>query len=216
MKLLAWIRGEIRHSTLVAVGLLVACGLAVQIPLVVRAQTAKQELDRVRREPIIDGRAAGGVQLGDTMVVVTKKLGGLPEKVEEFEEGRRRDFLYVWTDGQAQWALGVVFREDVVTAIWIVASRRPPQPYPYQGRTNRGYQIGDPTERLRALYGAPDAVIADLGLQTFWWYRAAGLLISPGERIVRGDAESSLIVLDPRATVQDVRRLLHLPPEQGQ
>ncbi len=194
--------------------LILAVGLAVQIPLGVHGQTLTPELDRARREPIIDGKRAAGIQLGDTEDAVIKTFRGLPWKTEAFEEGARRDFIYVGVDPQAQWTfgLGITFRQNRVQAIHIFGGRRPPGAYPYQGRTSRGYQLGDPPDRLRALYGAPDEVLSQRpGVQEFWWYRAAGLLISPGERAVRGEMEASLIVLSPQATPAEVRRLLHLP-----
>jgi len=194
--------------------LIVVVGLSVLAPLGLHGQTLTPELDRARREPIIDGKGAAGIQLGDTEDAVIKTLGGLPWKIEEFEGGARRDFFYVGVDPQAQWTLGlgITFRRDRAQAIHIFGGRLPPGAYPYQGRTSRGYQLGDPPDRLRALYGAPDEVLSQRpGVQEFWWYRAAGLIISPGERAVRGEMEASLIVLNPQATPAEVRRLLHLP-----
>ncbi len=193
--------------------LIVAIGFAVQVPPGLHGQTLTPELDRARRGPIIDGRGAAGIQLGDTAEAVIQKLGGLPWKTEEFEGGARRDFLYAAVDLQGQWALvlTISLRQNRAQAIQIVAARRPPAAHPYQGRTSRGYQLGDSPARLRALYGAPDEVISMRpGSQEFWWYRAAGLLITPPERDVRGEMETSLIVLNPHATLAEVRRLLHL------
>ena len=193
------------------ISLIVAVGLVIQAPIG-ETQPLTAELDLARREPIIDGTGAAGIQLGDTVEAVIKRLGGLPWKTEEFEGGARRDFFYVGVDPQAQWTLGlgITFRQNRVQAIHIFGGRRPPGAYPYQGRTSRGYQVGDPPDRLRALYGAPDETLRH-GLQEFWWYRAAGLLISPGERAVRGEMEASLIVINPQASPAEVRRLLHLP-----
>jgi len=173
-----------RRLRLLGAGVLVACGVVAPTLGGVAAQTLSPALDRVRNEPIVDGKAAGGVQLGELRQAVIKRFGGLPTKTEEFEAGAREDFLYVGADPRGQWGLvlGIVFRRERVRAIWIVASRRPPEPFPYGGATSRGYRIGEPVERLRALYGPPDAVMPDLGLQIFWWYRAAGLVVAPGER----------------------------------
>ncbi|MGH9252104.1 MAG: hypothetical protein ACRD0W_21685 [Acidimicrobiales bacterium] len=154
-------------SWLAGVGLLIAWGVVVQTPGGVTAQTLSPALDRARNEPIVDGKAAGGVQLGELQQAVIKRFGGLPAKIESFEAGARQDFLYVGADPAGQWALvlGIVFRQERVHAISIVVSRRPPEPFPYGGATSRGYRIGEPVERLRALYGSPDAVMPDRGPQ---------------------------------------------------
>ena len=81
-------------------------------------------------------------------------------------------------------------------------------------RTVRVFSFGgDPGPRLRALYGSPDAVIAEPAgcRREYWWYQRAGMVVTPDERVVQGEAEVALIVLSPDASLIEVRRLLNLP-----
>jgi hypothetical protein len=97
-----------------------------------------------------------------------------------------------------------ITRQDQVQAIEIVSARRPPEAHAYQGSTTRDYRLGDPGPRLRALYGSPDAVIAEPAgrRREYWWYQRASMVVTPDERVVQGEAEVALIVLSPE-TVED-------------
>ena len=140
---------------------------------------------------------------------------GRPFKVEKFEAGARRDFLYAACGPGTIWGLVItaIIRRDQVQAIEIVSARRHPEPHAYQGSTTRGYRLGDPGSRLRALYGAPDEVIVEPpARREYWWYQKAGLVVAPDERVVQGEVEVALIVLSPDAPLIEVRRLLNLEP----
>ena len=168
-------------------------------------------LDRARREPIADGRGAAGLRLGDQIATVTNTLGS-PFKVETFEAGARQDFLYAAFGPGEVWGLVItaIIRQNPVQAIEIVSARRPPEAHPYLGSTTLGYRLVDPGSRLRALYGAPDLVIVE-HRREYWWYQRAGIVVTPDERVIQGEAERALILLSPNASLIEVRRLLNLP-----
>ena len=171
-------------------------------------------LDRARREPIADGRGAAGLRLGDQIVAVTNALGS-PFKIETFEAGARQDYLYAAFGPGEVWGLVItaIIRQNQVQAIEIVSARRPPEAHPYLGSTALGYRLGDPGSRLSAPYGTPDATIVEPGgeRREYWWYQRAGIVVTPDERVIQGEAERALILLSPNASLNEVRQLLNLP-----
>lgn len=176
------------------------------------AQQSTAALDLARRQPIVDGQGLAGIRLGDTEEAVMAKLGGLPWKTTTSSDGWRRSHLYVaMSSADEGMTIEVTFtlEEARAEAITLRSGRQPNRQYSYEGRTTRGYRLGEPKDRLRAVYGMPDEVIPSFaGSDELWWYRGAGLVAFPGEKTIQGTHETRLTVVRPNLTSEQMRRLV--------
>lgn len=169
--------------------------------------------ERVRREPIIERQGAAGIRLGDSEEAIIRKLGILPAKTSVSSDGLRKHLLFVASGPWYEWGIVIevtlTFPQGAAEAIGILVGRRPPEAYQYEGRTTKGYGLGESKDRLRALYGEPDEIVTGPpGSDELWWYRATGLVVVPGEKTVMDQNEAKLIVVRPHLKPDELRHLI--------
>jgi hypothetical protein len=88
------------------------------------------------------GESLGGVQLGDTTAAVTKRWGS---RHTSCALCKRTTWLYSYR-GRGPAGAAVSFRNERVAAVFTLG-------VPRGWRTSRGVALGDPAERVQALYG---------------------------------------------------------------
>lgn len=174
---------------------------------------AQTSLEWARTQPIVEGESAAGIRLGDSEDAVVTALGGAPLRSEWLAGGARRDLVYEFGESSGDWdvTIRVTFTsaEMGVEAIHVIIARRPSVASPYLGQTARGYRPSQPSDWARALYGAPDAMIATSPDSTaLWWYRQAGIVFLPGEKVGGERNETRFIVLNPYLSPDDLVRLI--------
>ncbi|HEV8641982.1 MAG TPA: hypothetical protein VGV13_12855 [Methylomirabilota bacterium] len=196
-----------RVKTAVAFGFLV-CSL-VAVP----DGAGTTAIDQALQQPIIEGQAAAGIRLGDSESAAINRLGALPFKTDQSLDGSRRDLIYVIAPPSREWGvlmrLTFTLRQAGVEMIHLTVVRQAGVALPYTGRTSKGYQPGEPKDRLRILYGPPDEVITiPPGTAEFWWYKGVGLVVSPGEQTIGDERQARLIVVKPHLSLAEVRELV--------
>ena len=170
------------------------------------------DIERLRREPILDGEGAAGLKLGDSYEIMVQKLGAPGRTWSPTRQSSLVEHAYVW-DGPGQaWQIALSVKFSIgsvgIDIIEVSAMRRGTTGFPYLGRTRLGYAAGDSGARLRNLYGKPDLVLGVHLVDRDWfWYSKAGLIVSP---LVKGDDHevAQLSVLRPNASPDEARRLL--------
>jgi hypothetical protein len=88
------------------------------------------------------GKSLGGVRLGDTTAAVTKRWGS---RHTSCALCKRTTWLYSYR-GRGPAGAAVSFRNERVAAVFTLG-------VPRGWRTSRGVALGDPAERVQALYG---------------------------------------------------------------
>jgi hypothetical protein len=88
------------------------------------------------------GESLGGVQLGDTTAAVTKRWGS---RHTSCALCKRTTWLYSYR-GRGPAGAAVSFRNERVAAVFTLG-------VPRGWRTSRGVALGDPAEKVQALYG---------------------------------------------------------------
>jgi len=176
------------------------------------AEEAQTAWHTVRHRPIVDGESLAGVRLGETVDDATRALGVAPADIGHENLKSRAEYLYALRGPNDDWALMITAMLTIgspqVEAIHMTVLRRNERVLPYVGLTKRGYRSGESTTRLRTLYGTPDEIFQRLAsTPVWWWYRDAGLIVSPE---VQGDQylASQIAVVRPRLTASEVRRLV--------
>lgn len=143
--------------------------------------------------------------------IALASLGALPFKTDQSLDGSRRDLIYVIAPPSREWGILIrltfTLRQAGLEMIHLTVARRETVASPYLGRTSRGYRPGDPKERLRSLYGSPDEVMTPSGGPEFWWYKAAGLVVLPGEETIGDERQAKLMVVRPNLSSAEVREL---------
>jgi hypothetical protein len=115
------------------------------------------EIDRLSREPILDGEGVAGLKLGDSYDVMVHKLGAPGRTWHATSQGSVVEHAYAW-DGPGQaWQIGLSVKFTIgslgIDVIEVSALRRGTTGFPYLGRTRLGYAAGESEGRLRSLYG---------------------------------------------------------------
>lgn len=185
--------------------------LTLMLAVSALGQTTSEMWETARRQPIVDGQGAVGIRLGDDLQSIVQKLGP-PDRSDAENRSSTMGHLWQHVGPNADWhlALNVSYTigQTGADAIHVTAVRRNrTTPFPYLGRTQKGYAVGEGIERLRALYGTPDHIFALPPAAPRWfWYRAAGLVVSPP---VQGDYEATqFAVLRPNTSADEAHRLL--------
>jgi hypothetical protein len=95
-----------------------------------------------RRGVLTPGKRLGGVRLGDTTAAVTKRWGS---RHTSCALCKRTTWLYSYR-GRGPAGAAVSFRNERVAAVFTLG-------VPRGWRTSRGVALGDPAEKVQALYG---------------------------------------------------------------
>ena len=185
--------------------------MALVLAIPALAQTTGEQWEAARRLPILDGEGLLGIRLGDALPVIVHKLGP-PGRSDPDNLRSTMEHTWQYVGPNEDWQLGLSVRYTIgqtgADAIHMLALRRnSTMPFPYLGRTRRGYAVGEGVERLHALYGAPDRTFTLPATAPRWsWYRAAGLVVSVP---VQGNYQATQIaVLRPNISADEAYRLL--------
>lgn len=152
-------------------------------------------------EPIIEGKGAAGINLGDTEVKVVEKMGGLPHVVQGF--GKPHKTL---TYGNMTEKGGVfinIFMENNSVVGVEIQSIPTVQGHLYKGKTQSGFQFGDSLGKIKELYGEPYKAHNFGNKNKILWYKKDGVILeyfSDKEDIGEG-APSVIVIMKPNSGI---------------
>lgn len=162
---------------------------------------AQQPLsDDVFNQPIIEGSGAAGIKLGDTEVNVVAKMGGLPHVVQGFGKPQKT-LTYGNMTEKGGVFINIFMENNSVVGIEIM-SVPTVQGHLYKGKTQIGFQFGDPLEKVKTMYGAPYKAHSN-GLKILW-YKKEGIIFEYSNFIDKSVGEgpgTDIVIIKPNANI---------------
>jgi hypothetical protein len=176
------------------------------IVVLIAAAVCSAQWETTREQPIVDGQSLAGIRLGETFENATQTLGLAPADISQEQLTSRTEHVYQLKASNDEWILTITATMTIggagIEAIHMTVLRRTPTITPYIGRTKKGYRPGESSERLRTLYGPPDAIFRNPATT----YRDSGLVVSP--EIEADYFASQIAIVRPGLSSAEVRRLV--------
>lgn len=152
-------------------------------------------------EPIIEGKGAAGINLGDTEAKVVEKMGGLPHVVQGY--GKPQKTL---TYGNMTEKGGVfinVFMENNLVVGVEIQSTPTAQGHLYKGKSQNGFHLGDSFEKIKELYGEPYKAYSFGNKNKILWYKKDGVILEyfGGKEDIGEGPPSVIVIMKPNAGV---------------
>ena len=136
----------------------------------------------VLNQPIVEGRGAAGINLGDTEATVVEKMGGLPHVVQGFGKPQKT-LTYGNMTEKGGIGINIFMENNSVIGIEVI-SVPTIQGHVYKGKSQKGFQFGNPLEKVKTMYGEPYKAHSN-GLKILW-YKKEGIIFEYSNFIDKG------------------------------
>ncbi|MDH4100673.1 MAG: hypothetical protein OEV28_08890 [Nitrospirota bacterium] len=163
-----------------------------------------QNAGHVLDAPIIEGKSAGGVSIGQTLDQVVASMGKKPDMTEQPPGSSQKMLIYQlapMTTDQIT-ALIITMNNGKVFSIEISDQVTPGRAYSYKGKSSKGFLLGDNLGRVTGLYGKPSIMLGAQG----YWYRDLGIAFfcigTEAERV-----PNSVVILAPGSDLPEYLKL---------
>lgn len=154
----------------------------------------------VFNQPIFEGNGAAGMKLGDTEVKVVEKMGGLPHILQGYVKPQKTLTYGTMTEKGGVF-INIIMEKNSVIGIEIM-SVPTIQGHSYKGKSQKGFQFGDSTERVKTLYGEPYKIHD--GKDKILWYKKEGIIFEYYNFVDPNVGEgpgSAIVIIKPNANI---------------
>lgn len=153
--------------------------------------------------PIEEGKAIGGVSIGQTDAQVSAALGRKPDFVEQIPYSNEKMLIYQLAPMTAEESTSLILtmRNGKVVCMELSDQVSAGKPHRYNGKSSKGFRFGDSLERVNAIYGKPSSTPGP----GRYWYRSEGIAffcIGPES----GTVPNSVIILAPGSDLPEYLR----------
>jgi hypothetical protein len=123
------------------------------------------------RKPIIEGKEAAGIKIGDSETKIINIMGGLPLHVEDYGEPEKI-FSYGHMSDEGGVSLNIFTKNGSVIGIEIISRPILSKGHLYRGKTLKGFAFGNSIARVKTAYGEPHRIFT----KRIFWYREEGII----------------------------------------
>lgn len=164
-----------------------------------QSAAANPLLEKTLVKPIIEGKEAAGVKLGDSERDVMNIMGGWPGHIEHYGELERTLSYGNMTD-EGGVAINIFMKKGNVIGIEIISRQSGSKEHIYKGTTKKGFMFGQSVSRILALYGNPDRVFPG----KVYWYKKAGILFEQlgwDDRAADNIVPNAIVIVAPDSDI---------------
>ncbi len=126
---------------------------------------------KILTEPIIEGKEAAGIKVGDSEAILGKVMGTLPLHAERHSESEKTISYGNITD-EGGVGINVFIKNGVVVGIEIISRPLLSRGHLYKGKTKKGFSFGDSVDRINVLYGKAFKIFRN----KIFWYKKEGII----------------------------------------
>ncbi len=126
---------------------------------------------KILAAPIIEGKEAAGIKLGDSEAVLNKVMGNSPLHVERHSESEKTISYGNMTD-EGGVGINVFIKNGVVIGIEVMSRPLLSRGHLYKGKTKKDILFGDSLARITALYGKAYKTFKN----KIFWYKKEGII----------------------------------------
>lgn len=154
----------------------------------------------ILNQPIVEGQGAAGINLGDTEAKIVEKMGGLPHVVQGFGKPQKT-LSYGNMTEKGGVGINIFMENNSVIGIEII-SVPTTQGHVYKGKSQKGFQFGDPLEKVKTMYDEPYKAHSN-GLKILW-YKKEGIIFEYSNFIDKGVGEgpaTDIVIIKSNANI---------------
>lgn len=150
-------------------------------------------------KPIIEGKEAAGIKLGDSETKVINAMGGLPLHIEDYGEPEKT-FSYGNMTDEGGVGINIFIKKGIVMGMEIISRPLLSKGHIYRGRTKKGFSFGDPMDKINALYGKAYKIFAN----KIFWYKKEGIIfeyLDWGDGIPNKVVPNAVVIMAPDSDI---------------
>jgi hypothetical protein len=145
--------------------------IAVTLIYLPKPLFANSFLGKAIEKPIIEGKEAADIRIGDSETTVINIMGGLPLHIEDYGEPEKT-FSYGNMTEEGGVSINIFIKNGVVIGIEIISRPVASKGHLYKGKTKKGFSFGDSITRIHVLYGKAYKIFAN----RIFWYKKEGII----------------------------------------
>lgn len=154
--------------------------------------------------PIVEGKGAGGISIGQTDNEVVKTMGRKPDLTEQPPGSGEKMLIYQLAPMTAEQSTSLIITvsKGKVSGIELSDQVAPGKPHSFKGKSTKGFGLGDNLKRITGLYGKPSVMLGSHG----YWYREQGIAffcIGPEA----GTTPNSVVILAPGSDLPEYLKI---------
>jgi hypothetical protein len=121
--------------------------------------------------PIIEGKEAAGIKLGESETRVIGLMGGVPLHIEGYGEPEKT-FNYGTMSDEGGVGINIFIKNGVVIGIEIISRPLLSKGHLYKGKTKKNVSFGDSIDKINVLYGKAYRIFVN----KIFWYKKEGII----------------------------------------
>jgi hypothetical protein len=167
--------------------------------LLPQSLSANSLFEEALRKPIIDGKEAVGIKLGDSEARVIDSVGGSPLNIDNYG-GHEKTFSYGNMTDEGGVGINIFIKNGIVIGIEIISRPLLSKGHLYRGKTKKGFSFGDSIDKISTLYGKADKIFAN----RIFWYRKEGIIFENlgwDSRTTDKIIPNAIVIIDPNSDI---------------